>query len=64
MRSALMARPHSSSGISASRVQQIDTGVVLSVTPPSKSGGLVRLEVSQQLSQAVPSAGAVLDPIL
>jgi general secretion pathway protein D len=51
-------------GTATSTVQQIDTGVVLTVTPRINAGGLVTLEVSQEVSQATPTEGATLNPTI
>jgi general secretion pathway protein D len=51
-------------GTSTSTVQQIDTGVVLTVTPRINAGGLVTIDVSQEVSQAIPTEGADLNPTI
>ncbi|MDH3476602.1 MAG: hypothetical protein OEM59_23225, partial [Rhodospirillales bacterium] len=44
-----------------SEIQLVDTGVIMEVTPRVNAGGLVMLEVSQEVSSAVPTTSSDLD---
>jgi general secretion pathway protein D len=45
-------------------VQQIDTGVILEVTPRINAGGLVVLEISQEVSNVAEETGVEGNPII
>jgi general secretion pathway protein D len=45
-------------------VQQIDTGVILEVTPRINAGGLVVLEISQEVSNVAEETGVQQNPII
>jgi general secretion pathway protein D len=54
-----------SGGVTTSSFQYLQTGVVLQVTPRVNAGGLVTMELSQQVSNAVPdSTGAGGNPTI
>lgn len=58
----ISVQTQSQSGVSTatgltSTFQYLETGVLLAVTPRINSGGMVTLEVSQEVSEAVPGSG-------